>query len=148
MKKSIKIKEGTTISELKEIFEIMCEARRRLKPILRNISQDIDNNVFIDADSEEVKEILEEILILQNKLEQTSDLKGAISTKKLAAVDDAINEMDRKELIHELKEVLSKFKTLICDSDDHNEIDAAKLIQKEAKKLSLRADKILKSENK
>ena len=137
-----KIDKEEEISIIKDLFSEMCNSRRQLKPILSEIVRAIDNNVFIDADSEEVKELLEEILDMQDKLSQVDELKSAISTKKLAAIDDAIREIDRTYLISELKMVLAKFKNLVCDSEDENEIDAAKKLKRQAHKLSLKAEKI------
>ena len=130
------------IAILKKMFFEMCSSRRLLKPILADILQAIDNDIFIDADSEEVKELLEEILRLQDRLSQVEDLKKAVSTKKLSVIDDAINEIDRNRVVNELKLVLAKFKNLVCDSEDENESDAAKKLKRQAHKLSVKADKI------
>ncbi|MBR2178892.1 MAG: ATP-binding protein [Selenomonadaceae bacterium] len=127
---------------IKELFAEMCSSRRQLKPILTEILRAIDNNLFIDADSDEVKDLLEQILQMQESLSQVDDLKKAVSTKRLSAIDDAINEIDRNRIVTELKSVLSKFKTLTCDSGDENEIDAAKKLKRQAHKLSVKADKI------
>ena len=128
------------ISIIKDIFSEMCSSRRQLKPILNEIIRAIDNNVFIDADSEEVKDLLEEILEMQDRLSQVDGLKHAVSTKKLAAIDDAIKEIDRTYLVNELKVVLARFKNLACSSEDENEIDAAKKLRRQAYKLSLKAE--------
>ena len=127
---------------IKELFAEMCSSRRQLKPILNEILRAIDNNIFIDADSEEVKELLEEILRMQDSLSQVDSLKKAVSTGKLAVIDEAISEIDRNQIVSELKLVLAKFKNLICDSDDENEIDAAKKLKRQAHKLSVKAEKI------
>ena len=127
---------------IKELFNEMCSSRRQLKPILTEILRAIDNNLFIDADSDEVKELLERILHMQTNLSQVDDLKKAAATKNLSVIDAAITEIDHNRVVAELKAVLSKFKTLICDSDDDNEIDAAKKLKRQAHKLSVKADKI------
>ena len=127
---------------IKELFNEMCSSRRQLKPILTEILRAIDNNLFIDADSDEVKELLERILHMQTNLSQVDDLKKAAATKSLNAIDAAITEIDRNRVVTELKTVLAKFKTLICDSDDDNEIDAAKKLKRQAHKLSVKAEKM------
>ena len=127
---------------IKELFSQMCASRRQLKPILTEILKAIDNNLFIDADSEEVKELLEEILQMQDSLSRVDDLKKAVSTKKLNLIDEAISEIDRNRIVSELKTVLAKFKNLVCESDDENEIDAAKKLKRQAHKLSVKADKL------
>ena len=83
---------------IKELFSKMCSSRRQLKPILTEILRAIDNNLFIDADSEEVKELLEEILQMQDSLSKVDDLKKAVSTKKLNLIDEAISEIDRNRM--------------------------------------------------
>ena len=127
---------------LKDLFSDMCSSRRQLKPILSEILRAIDNHIFIDANTDEVKELLEEILIMQDKLSQTEELKKAAATKKLAVIDEAIREIDRNHIVNELKVVLARFKNLVCDSEDENEIDAAKKLKRQAHKLSIKADKI------
>ena len=127
---------------IKELFSQMCASRRQLKPILTEILRAIDNNLFIDADSEEVKELLEEILQMQDSLSKVDGLKKAVSTKKLNVIDEAISDIDRNRIVNELKTVLAKFKNLICESDDENEIDAAKKLKRQAHKLSVKADKL------
>ncbi len=127
---------------IKELFSEMCSSRRQLKPILSEILRAIDSNIFIDADSEEVKELLEEILRMQDRLSQVNDLKSATKTQKIAVIDDAIREIDQKYIVNELKTVLAKFKNLICDSNDDNEIDAAKKLKRQAQKLSMKAEKM------
>ena len=42
---------------IKDLFSEMCSSRRQLKPILSEILRAIDNNVFIDANSEERKQL-------------------------------------------------------------------------------------------
>ncbi|MBR1859898.1 MAG: hypothetical protein IJ797_10430, partial [Selenomonadaceae bacterium] len=59
------------ISILKDLFAELCLSRRQLKPILTEILRAIDNNVFVDADSEDVKKLLEQILLLQDRLSKT-----------------------------------------------------------------------------
>lgn len=127
---------------IKELFSQMCSSRRRLKPILNEIIRAIDNHVFIDADTEEVKNLLEEILMMQDQLSKTEDLKSAAATKKLAVIDEAIREIDQNYIITELKTVLARFKNLVCDSEDENEIDSAKKLKRQAHKLSIKAEKI------
>ena len=127
---------------IKELFAEMCSSRLQLKPILSEILKDIDNNLFIDADSDEVKDLLEQILHLQDSLSQVDDLKKAVSTRRLSTIDEAISDIDRNRVVTELKLVLSKFKTLVCSSDDDNEIDAAKKLKRQAHKLSIKADKM------
>ena len=131
-----------TILIIKDLFSKMCSSRRQLKPILSEIIRAIDNNVFIDANSDEVKELLEEILEMQDRLSQVDEIHQAISTKNLASIDEAIREIDQKCLINDLKSVLTKFKTLVCNSEDENELDAAKKLKRQAHKLSLKAEKI------
>ena len=130
------------ISILKDLFAELCLSRRQLKPILTEILRAIDNNVFVDADSEDVKKLLEQILLLQDRLSKTDCLKQAAATKKLAVVDEAINELDRKQTIKSVKIVLNRFKDLVCNSNDENELDAAKKLKKQAHKLFLKAEKM------
>ena len=130
------------IYELKKIFESMCTSRKKIKPLLSEIVHAIDNNVFINVDSQNVKDLLEDILKLQSELEQKNELKQAVSTKKLAVVEDTISDMNRRQIIVELKEVLSKFKSLVCDSSDSKDIEAVKQLQRQAKKLLLKIERM------
>ena len=131
-----------TITILKELFSDMCLSRRQLKPILSEIIRAIDNNLFVDANSDEVKELLEEILEMQDTLSKVDALESAVKTKKLAVIDEAIKDMDRQHLASELKTVLAKFKNLVCSSDDENQLDAAKRLKRQAFKLAAKAEKI------
>lgn len=131
-----------TIQIIKKMFSEMCSSRRQLKPILNEILRAIDNNVFIDANSDEVKDLLEEILQMQDKLSQVDELQTATKTKKLSVIDDTIKEIDRKYIINEIKIVLSRFKDLVCDSDDENELEVAKKLKRQAQKLSMKVEKI------
>ena len=48
-----------TIDKLRSLFGQMYDSRRQLKPILTSIAHSIDQGFFIDADSEEVHQLLE-----------------------------------------------------------------------------------------
>ena len=133
---------ATAILILKNLFAEMCSSRRQLKPILSEIIRAIDNNLFVDADSDEVKNLLEKILDMQERLSAVEELKEAAASKKIAVVDDAIKELDRKHIIEEAKIVLLRFKDLVCQSEDENEIDAAKKLKKQAHKLFVKAEKM------
>ena len=84
---------------LKDLFSDMCSSRRQLKPILSEILRAIDNHIFIDANTDEVKELLEEILIMQDKLSHTEELKKAAATRKLAVIDEAIREIAMADML-------------------------------------------------
>ena len=135
-------KQAKAIADLKEIFGEMCSSRRRLKPILTEIVKALDDNLFVDADSVEVKYLLDLIVKIQSQFARVDELKGATNSKRVDKLENAINNLDVQNSINEMKLILLRFEDLTCRSSNVNELDAAKKLQRQAHKLLLRADKI------
>ena len=131
-----------TIELIKELFSEMCSSRRSLKPILTEIVKALDDNLFVDADSEEVKDLLEHIVRMQARLSEFDGLRGVAATKNVGKLETAITDLDNKNTVNEMKAVLLRFRDLTCKSDDVNVIEDAKKLQRQAHKLYLRADKM------
>ena len=135
-------KRAAAIAIIKELFGEMCSSRRRLKPILAEIVKALDNNLFVDADSDEVKDLLDIIVEMQSHFAEIDELKGAVASRNVETIEHAIQNMDTKNVVSEMKEILERFKDLVCQSDDESELDSARKLQNQAKKLLLRADKM------
>ena len=135
-------KRAAAIAIIKELFGDMCKSRRRLKPILTEIVKALDNNLFVDADSDEVKELLDVIVEMQEHFSEIDDLKSSAASRNVETLEHAIQNMDTKNVVSEMKEVLGRFKDLVCISEDASELESARKLQNQAKKLLLRADKL------
>lgn len=105
------------ISRLREIFEEMANSRRQLRPILEEISEAIDKGFFLDADSEEVRQLLEQILEAQGKFFSVEQLRPAAVSQKLNLLDSAISKLEQDCQFQKAAEVLEKIATLAVKSD-------------------------------
>ena len=134
--------QAAAIALLKELFQEMCSSRRMLKPILTEIVKALDDNLFVDADSAEVKALLDLIVKMQSRFSEIDELKSAAASKNVGKLESAIQNMDNKNIVNEMKAVLIRFKDLQCSSTDEGVIESAKKLQRQAHKLFLRADKL------
>ena len=135
-------KQAEAIAALKEIFGEMCSSRQTLKPILTEIVKALEDNMFIDADADEVKGLLDLIVKIQTQLARVAELKSATASKSVTRLEAAINDLESKQTVNEMKMVLIRFNELACRSDDTTVLDAVKKFQRQAHKLFLRADKM------
>lgn len=130
-----------TIALIKKLFSEMCSSRRSLKPILTEIVKALDDNLFVDADSSEVKDLLEHIVQMQARLSEFDGLRSVAGTKNVGKLENAITDLDNKNAVNEMKEILLRFKNLTYKSNDPNVADDAKKLQLQANKLYVQADK-------
>ena len=134
--------QATALFRLKKLFDEMCSSRRRLKPILTEIVKALDDNLFVDADSQEVKDLLDHIIRIQSGLSELDSLKSSAATRDVGKLESAITALDNKNTVNEMKAVLLRFKNLNCNSDDENVVKDAKKLQQQAHRLYLRVDKM------
>ena len=131
------------IAVIKEVFVEMSSSRRRLKPILTEIVKALDNNLFVDADSDEVKHLLDMIVEMQSHFGEIEELRSAAASRNVEKLEHAIQNMEIKNSVNEMREVLIRFRDdLVCRSENISELDAARKLQNQAKKLLLKADKM------
>lgn len=130
-----------TIAHIKELFGQMCSSRRRLKPILAEIVKALDDNLFVDADSQEVKDLLEDIVQMQARFYELDGLKSAAASKNVGKLETAITALDKKSTANEIRSILLRFEGLKCSSDEANVIEDIQKLQRQARKLYLSVDK-------
>ena len=107
-----------TIDKLRSLFGQMNDSRRHLRPILTAIAHSIDQGFFIDADSEEVHQLLQKILNAQQQLLTVEQLKKSTVTKRLDLIDKNISLLKQNSKRDEINSILSKIETLVIDSED------------------------------
>ncbi len=118
-----------TIAGLRNLFGQMNNSRRHLRPILADIADSIDKGFFIDADSDEVHQLLKQILEIQQQLSSVEQLKKSVATKKLESVDKSIALLEQNSKRDEINSTLARIETLIVDSEDPAIIDAVKRVK-------------------
>ncbi len=132
---------GEAIAALKDLFGEMTSSRTKLKPILTEIVKALDENLFVDADSDEVHDLLEEIIDIQSQFAAVDEIKGAVSSKSVDKLDAALHNMEIKHSVNELKIVLNQFSELKCRSKKETEIETANKLMFSARKLLARGEK-------
>ena len=130
------------IDKLRSLFGQMYDSRRQLRPILISIAQSIDQGFFIDADSEEVNQLLVKILDAQQQLLSVEQLKKSTVTKKLELIDRNISQLKQNSKRDEINAVLSKMETLVVDSEDPAICDAVKRVKLQAEHLRNKSAKL------
>ena len=123
------------IAALQNLFGEMTSSRTKLKPILTEIVKALDDNLFVDADSEEVHDLLEEIIDIQSQFADVDEIKGAVSSKSVDKIENALHNMEIKNSVAELKIVLNRFSELKCRSENEDERAAANRLIVAARKL-------------
>ena len=131
-----------TIAALQNLFGEMTSSRTKLKPILAEIVKALDDNLFVDADSDEVHDLLEEIIDIQSQFAAVDEIKGAVSSKSVDKIEAALRNMEIKNSISELKIVLNRFSELQCRAENDDELAAANRLVFLAKKLLARGERI------
>ena len=130
------------INKLQSLFGQMCDSRRRLSPILTAVSHSLEQGFFIDADSEEVHQLLTQILDAQQQLSSVEQLKKSTATKRLETIDKNISLLKQNSKRDEINAVLSKIETLVVDSDDPAICDAVKKVKLQAEHLRNKSAKL------
>lgn len=130
------------IGTLRNLFGQMNTSRRQLRPILADIANSIDKGFFIDADSEEVNNLLKQILEIQEKFASVEQLKRAVNSKNLEQVDKGIVALEQNSKRDELNLTLARIEDLVVDSDDPAIIDAVKKVKLQVERLRNKALKI------
>ena len=130
------------ILRLRELFQKMEASRIRLRPILADIAASIDKGFFIDADSEEVNQLLKQILEAQEKFSSVEQTKRAATSGKLEQVDKLLVNLEQNFKREEISQILSKIPTIVLDSQDENMIKSLRKVVLQAEYLKNRAAKI------
>lgn len=128
------------LDKLRKLFEQMNESRWQLKPILTEIASSIEKGLFIDADSEEVHQLLEQILGAQQEFFSVEQLKMAATSRKLEVVDKSLNRLEQICKLEQITKVLERFSTLTVDSKSPTMLEAVQKIQARAEELKNKAD--------
>ena len=131
-----------SIEKLRSIFGQMNHSRRQLRPILDDIAGAIDKGFFIDADSEEVHQLLQRILEVQQQLYSVEQLRKSVSTKRLEQIDKNISLLEQNSKRDEINFILSKLETLVVDSNDPAIIDAVKKVKLQAEHIRNKSAKL------
>ncbi len=130
------------IEQLRGLFGQMVESRRHLRPILSDIAASIDKGFFIDADSEEVTQLLKKILEVQEQLSGVEQLKRAANSKKLEQVDKSLGLLEQNCKRDEINSTLARISTLVVDSDDQAILDAVMKVKMQAEHLRNKSGKL------
>ena len=130
------------ILRLRELFQKMEASRIRLRPILADIAASIDKGFFIDADSEEVNQLLKQILEAQEKFSSVEQTKRAATSGKLEQVDKLLVNLEQNFKREEISQILSKIPTIVLDSQDENMVKSLRKVVLQAEYLKNRAAKI------
>lgn len=130
------------IERLRELFGQMNDSRWKLKPILQEIAGSIEKGLFIDADSEEVHQLLEKILGAQQEFFSVEQLKMAASSKKLEVVDKSLSRLEQNCKLEKITGILERIAALIVDSESPAILDSVKKIQVRAEELKSKAGSI------
>lgn len=131
-----------TIAKLRSLFGQMNVSRRHLRPILSDIANSIDKGFFIDADSDEVHQLLTQILEIQQKLSSVEQLKKSVNSKQIEAVDKSIALLEQNSKRDEINSTLARIETLIVDSNDPAIIDAVKKVKLQAEHIRNKSGKM------
>ncbi len=130
------------IVRLRILFGQMNTSRRHLRPILSDIANSIDKGFFIDADSDEVHQLLKQILEIQQKLSCVEQLKKAVSLRQMEAVDNSISQLEQNSKREEINATLARIETLTVDSRDPAIIDAVKKVKLQAEHIRNKSAKM------
>ena len=133
--------DSESILQLREIFNQMKDSRRHLRPILTDIASAIDKGIFIDAGSEEVTNLLKQILDAQEQFSEVEQVKKAANTKRLDQLDKTISTLEQNSKRNEIISTLEKLKTLELNSDNAAFSDAVKKIQLQVEHIVRKSDK-------
>ena len=133
--------DSESILQLREIFNQMKDSRRHLRPILADIASSIDKGIFIDAGSEEVTNLLRQILDAQEQFSEVEQVKKAANTKRLDQLDKTISTLEQNSKRNEIVSTLEKLATLEVNSDNAAFLDAVKKIQLQAEHIVKKSDK-------
>ena len=131
-----------TIDKLRILFGQMNDSRRQLRPILAGIADSIDKGFFIDADSDEVHQLLKRILDAQQQLSAVEQLKKSAVTKKLELIDKNLSLLKQNSQRDKINSTLARIETLTVDSDDPAIIDAVKKVKLQAEHLKNKSGKM------
>ncbi len=131
-----------SISRLRELFGLMVNSRRHLRPILADIAASIDKGIFIDADSEEVNRLLRQILGIQEQFAAVEQLKKATASKKIEQVEKNLAVLEQNCQRNELNKTLAKIETLVVDSEEPEILDAVKKVKLQAEHLRNKSGKL------
>ena len=96
------------IDRLRELFRQMNDSRWQLQPILREIVSSIEKGMFLDADSEEVHQLLRQILGAQEEFFSVEQLKAAASSRKLEVLDKRLITLEQNCKLEKITEVLER----------------------------------------
>ena len=130
-----------SIVRLRSLFTQMNISRRQLRPILFDIAEAIDKGFFIDADSEEVNQLLQKILNSQKELAACEQIKKSVITKKIEQIDRNILQLEQNSVREEINSILTEIGTLVVDSDEPAIIDAVRKVKLQAEHLRGKASK-------
>ena len=130
------------IEKLRSLFGQMNDSRRQLRPILSDIAASIDKGFFIDADSEEVNQLLRKILDAQQQLSAVEQLKKSVITKRLEIIDKNISLLKQNSKRDETNATLARIETLAVDSEDSAIINAVKKVKLQAEHLRNKSGKL------
>ena len=130
------------IGRLRKIFSEMNNSRRQLHPILAEMTDSIEKGVFIEADSEEVSQLLEQIINAQEEFFDTEPLRASAISKKLELVDKSLNKLEQNCQFNQINAVLDRIATLIVDSEAPATVDAVNKIKQQAENLKLKSGKV------
>ncbi len=133
--------DSESIIKLREIFNQMKDSRRQLRPILADIASSIDKGFFIDAGSEEVTNLLRQILDAQEKFSEVEQLKKVANAKRLDQLDKTISSLEQNSKRDDVIQTLNKLETMEVDSDDAAILDAVKKVQLQAEHIRHKANK-------
>ena len=127
------------LEKLRKLFQQMNDSRWQLKPILSEIASSIEKGLFIDADSEEVHQLLKKILGAQQEFFSVEQLKAAASSKKLDVLDKRLITLEQTCKLEQITKILERFSALAVDSESPNILDAVKKVQDKAEELKSKA---------
>ncbi len=130
------------LDNLRNLFLQMNNSRRQLRPILADIANSIEQGFFIDADSEEVHQLLKKILDAQQQLSAVEQLKKSVATKKLEQIDKNLSQLKQNSKREEINSTLTRIETLVVDSDEPAICDAVKKVKLQAEHLRNKSGKL------
>ena len=127
------------IDRLRELFRQMNDSRWQLQPILREIVSSIEKGMFLDADSEEVHQLLRQILGAQEEFFSVEQLKAAASSRKLEVLDKRLITLEQNCKLEKITEVLERIAALVVNSESPAILETVKKIQERAAELKSKA---------
>ena len=130
------------LSSLRLLFGEMTDSRRNLRPILAEIVNALDKGFFVDADSEDVNNLLKKILALQEHFASVEQIKRAVSSKNLEQIDKTLETLEQNSKRDELNETLSRIEKLEVDSNDPAIIEAVKRVKLQAEHIRIKSAKL------